>query len=175
MNRATDTAAELTLESSIHEARNALHRHNQYLSGNETATRILVIDVVLGGLGWDVRKPEHVRLEHRVNGHRIDYLLLSGEVKQPLAIVEAKAADVGSKSKDVRDASGYASEVGARYAILTNGGRWEAWNRTTETPRKENMLVEVNLTTGDVAEIAEALRSLHRDVIGHEVQNIPAQ
>ena len=153
------------LESSIDRARRALLEHNDYLRGNETATRALVVDVVLGGLGWDIQNPARVRLEHRVNGkNKVDYALVSGSGGF-LAVVEAKAADAGTKGKDVRDASGYADEVGARYAVLTNGGRWEAWVMAS-TPRRDNILVEVNLTTGDVSEIAAKLGRLGRGVLG---------
>ena len=61
--------------------------------------------------------------------------------------------------------SRYADEVGARYAVLTNGGRWEAWVMAS-TPRRDNILVEVNLTTGDVSEIAAKLGRLGRGVLG---------
>ena len=153
------------LKESIEEARRVLREHNDYLRGNETATRVLVIDVVLNGLGWDVRNPEQVRLEHRVNGNnKVDYVLVS--MGKFLAIVEAKAVDSGTKGKDKRDATGYAVEVGARYAVLTNGGRWEAWEIVPTAPRMDNILTEVNLTTGDMEDIAKRLGKLHRDVLG---------
>ena len=146
------------------EVQGVLFEHREYLSTNETRTRALVIDRVLTALGWDIRDPAWVRLEHRTNGNAMDYVLLTADGGF-LAVVEAKAAEVGLKDKDRRDASGYAQEIGARYAVLTNGGRWEAWKRAP-TPRRDNMIVEVNLTTGEVAEIASKLGKLHRDVLG---------
>ena len=94
----------------------------------------------------------------------MDYVLLSVDGGF-LAVVEAKAAEVGPKDKDRRDASGYAQEIGARYAVLTNGGRWEAWEMAP-TPRKDNIIVEVHLATGEVAEIASKLGELDRDILG---------
>ena len=141
-----------------------LSEHDEYLGTNETATRTVVIDPVLTALGWDVRKPDRVRLEHRANGNKLDYALLSTD-ERILAVVEAKPAASGL-DKDRKQASGYATEVGARYAVLTNGGRWEAWEMISQRPRKETVLVEVNLTTGDVAEIASKLAPLHRNVLG---------
>ena len=152
------------LEQSIREARRVLSEHSKYLSTNETRTRALVIDGVLTALGWDIKDPARVWLEHRTSGNAMDYVLLSVEGRC-LAVVEAKAADIGAKDKDRRDASGYAQEIGAQYAVLTNGGRWEAW-KMAPTPRKENIVVEVHLTTGEVAEIASKLGKLHRDVLG---------
>lgn len=154
-----------TLEASVVRARRALVTHDEYLRGNEMATRALVIDVVLDSLGWDIRNPERVRLEHRVNGkHKVDYVLVS-TTGGFLAVVEAKAADAGTQGKHVRDASGYATELGAPYAVLTNGGRWEAWTMAPGR-RRDNILVEVNLTTGDVSEIAAKLSRLCWTVLG---------
>ena len=152
------------LEESIEAARTVLSEYDKYLGTNETATRTVVIDPVLTALGWDVRKPERVRLEHRANGNKLDYVLLStnGGI---LAVVEAKPAGSGL-DKDRKQASGYAAEVGARYAVVTNGGRWEAWEMVSQKPRQQTVLVEVNLTTGEVAEIALTLAPLHRDVLG---------
>ena len=65
------------LEKSINEARKVLTEHDNYLRGNETATRALVIDGVLTALGWNIKDPARVRLEHRANGNKVDYVLVS--------------------------------------------------------------------------------------------------
>ena len=153
------------IEETIVEVQRVLSQHGEYLSKNEPRTRALVIDRMLIALGWDIRDPARVLLEHRTNGNAMDYVLLSANGGF-LAVVEAKAAEVGPKDKDRRDASGYAQEIGAQYAVLTNGGRWEAWKMMTSMPRKNNMIVEVHLTTGEVTEIASKLGKLHRDVLG---------
>ena len=151
------------IEQSIDEARIVLVQHDNYLGGNETATRAVVIDVVLNALGWDTRKPDHVWLEHRTNGSKIDYVLLSTQGTF-LAVVEAKAADVGLNDSHRRQASGYATEIGARYAVLTNGGRWEAW-RMGPSPRKKNIILEVNLATGELRELAAQLEKMKRGIL----------
>ena len=87
---------------------------------------------------------------------------LAGEF---FAVVEAKPADSGPKETDRRQASGYATEIGARYAVLTNGGRWEAWEMVQQKPRKDSVFVEVHLTTGEISDIASTLGKLHRDVL----------
>lgn len=153
------------LEECIKDVRRVLFEHNDYLRGNETATRALVIDCVLTALGWDTKNPAQVRLEHRANGNKVDYVLVS-PTGVFLAVVEAKPADAGAKETDRRQASGYAVEIGARYAVLTNGGRWEAWEIVHRRPRKESIFAEVHLTTGEIAEIASTLGRLRRDVLG---------
>ena len=152
------------LEETIKEARRVLTELNEYLRGNETATRALVIDGVLTALGWDIKDPARVRLEHRSHGNKVDYVLVSS-AGAFLAVVEAKPADSGPKETDRRQASGYATEIGARYAVLTNGGRWEAWEMVQQKPRRESIFVEVHLTTGEIEEIASTLRKLHRDAL----------
>ena len=152
------------LEESIKEARRVLAAHHKYLEGNETRTRVLVIDDVLTALGWDIKDPARVWLEHRVNGNKMDYVLRSSSDKS-LAVVEAKPSGSGHKDKDRRQASGYATEIGARYAVLTNGSRWEAWEMVQQKPRKDCVFVEVHLRTGEIADIAATLEELHRDVL----------
>ena len=152
------------LGESIVEARRVLQEHHDYLRGNETRTRELVIDELLAALGWNIKDPTCVWLEHRTNGNQMDYVLRSSS-DQFLAVVEAKPADAGPKDADRRQASGYATELGARYAVLTNGGRWEAWEMVPQKPRKDCILVELHLTTGEVAEVAAILGKLHRDVL----------
>ena len=107
------------VEESITEARRVLTEHHEYLSGNETRTRALVIDTVLTALGWDIKDPARVWLEHRANGNKMDYALRSSS-GQFLAVVEAKPVGSGQKDEDRRQASGYATEIGARYAVLTD-------------------------------------------------------
>ena len=68
--------------------------------------------------------------------------------------MEAKPADSGPKDADRRQASGYAAEIGARYTVLTNGRRWEAWKIVPGKPRKESVFVEVSLATGDIPKLA---------------------
>lgn len=125
---------------------------------------MLVIDNILAALGWDIKDPTRVWLEHRVNGNKMDYVLLSSS-GESLAIVEAKPSGSGHKDIYRRQASGYATEIGARYAVLTNGSRWEAWEMVQQKPRKDCVLLEVHLSTGEIADIAATLKKLHRDVL----------
>ena len=152
------------LEESIKETRRVLTEHDEYLRGNETATRALIIDGVLTALGWDIKDPARVRLEYRTDRDRVDYILVSS-AGAFLGVVEAKSAYSGLKGTDRRQASGYATEIGARYAVLTNGGRWEAWEMGQQKPRRDSIFVEVHVTTGKIAEIASTLRKLHRDAL----------
>ena len=153
------------IEEGIKEARRVLAAHYDYLKGNETRTRALVIDDVLTALGWDIKDPARVWLEERVNGNWMDYVLWSSS-ERPLAVVEAKSVGSGAKDGDRRQASGYAAEIGAPYTVLTNGGRWEAWEIVPGTPRKNSTFVEVHLATGDIPKLAVELEKLSQGVLG---------
>ena len=162
----TETASRRAqIEESIEEARRILTAHYDYLEGNETRTRALVIDDVLTALGWDIKDPACVWLEERSNGNWMDYVLRSSS-QESLAVVEAKPVGSGAKDGDRRQASGYAAEIGAPYTVLTNGGRWEAWEIVPGTPRKESTFVEANLATGDISKLAAELEKLSRGVLG---------
>ena len=53
----TQNGTRALLEEIIAEARKLLTDYDEYLRGNETATRALVIDRVLTALGWDIKDP----------------------------------------------------------------------------------------------------------------------
>ncbi len=108
--------------------------------------------------------PDRVRLEVKANGSRIDYVLSKKESKD-YAVVEAKNSGAGLAAGR-KQATGYAVEIGARYVLLTNGLRWEAWEVKPGSPRKDSVIAEINVTTGDVGTIAESLQRLSYDVLG---------
>ena len=162
---AQESILRATLEEAIKTARLRLLNHDKYLGGDETRTRVLIIDEVLKGLGWKVTDPEQVRLEHRDNGNKMDYVLMK-ERGRYLAVIEAKRSRDALTDGHRRQASGYATELGSKYAALTNGARWEAWKMNPEKPRRESMIAEANLTTGDIEEISSQLMSIHSEVLG---------
>ena len=162
---AQDSMLRPKVEEAIKTARLRLMKHDEYLGGDETRTRVVIIDEVLKGLGWMVTDPEQVRLEHRDNGNKMDYVLMK-EGERSLAVVEAKRSRDALTDEHRRQASGYATEPGANYAALTNGARWEAWKMNTGKPRRESMIVEASITTGDIEEIASQLMSIHSEALG---------
>lgn len=142
---------------SVHE------RHGDYIAGHETRTRAILVDPILNELGWEVTDPDRVQLELPANGSTIDYVLCR-EGKY-CGVVEAKASKV-VLNQHRKQASGYAVEVGVQCALVTNGLRWEAWKVVLGTPRKESVIAEVNLTTGDVEDISKSLYQLSYGSLG---------
>ena len=152
------------LEREVTRVRSVVDRHRQYLDESEQRTRAVLIDPILLQLGWNVTDPDQVRLEVKANGNVIDYVLTKGEVKD-YAVVEAKSSRMGVDAHR-KQATGYAMEIGALYALVTNGLRWEAWELKPGSPRKENVVAEVNVTTGDVGAVARSLQQLSYDALG---------
>ena len=157
------------LKQAITVAQERLTEYDQYIGEKETRTRVLIIDEILRGLGWEVTDPELVKIELGDNGGNIDYVLL-GEEQEYLAVVEAKRSKEVLLGKYQRQASGYATELGVRYVVLTNGARWESWEMNTGQTRRDSMIVEVNITTGDIEKIVLQMAAIHRKVLGRMEQ-----
>ena len=155
------------LGDAVTTARQRLMKFGEYVRVDETRTRMFIIDAILNGLGWQVLDPQLVLLEHRENGNTMDYVLMI-EGKRHLVVVEAKRSQDLLNDGHRRQASGYAVELATKYAVLTNGARWEAWNMNTGKPRRDSMIAEVNITTGDIEEIVSQLMPLHREMLGIE-------
>lgn len=152
------------LEQAITTARGRLVKHDEYVGKKEMRTRVLIIDEILRGLGWEVTSPELVQIEFEANGISIDYVLL-GRKREYLAVVEAKRSKEVLSSSYRIQAAGYATEIVAKYAVLTNGARWESWEINTGQPLQKSKILEVNITTGDIKEIASQLAIIHREVL----------
>ena len=169
----TEDGKGVSLEKIIAEARKVLTEHNGYLRGNETATRALVIDRVVDRIGLGHQRPSAgpvgASRQREQGGLRSPVVVR----QRNRAVVESKPADSGPKETDRRQASGYATEIGARYAVLTNGGRWEAWEMVQQKARKESIFVEGASddggNRGDSLDLGEAAPGCTRTIgeIGH--------
>ena len=70
-----------------------LKLHRAGLQGNETRTRMVLVDPLLAVLGWDTADPGVVIAEFAASGGgRADYALLGPDGK-PAACIEAKKLD----------------------------------------------------------------------------------
>lgn len=112
---------------------------------SEIATRAIVIDPILGALGWDVRDPTKVQLEYTtIDGKFADYALLV-ECK-PKILVEAKPlGDSLSDIKAVTQVVAYAANAGIPWCILTNGVKWQVYSSLEQCAAPEKLMFEVLL------------------------------
>jgi predicted transport protein len=169
------------LKKCIEALQSQLERH-RHSSLKEYPTRTIFIDPLLGALGWDVRDPDVVELEHAtIDGKSVDYAL---KLHKKLALfMEAKQLnDPLTDVKDITQAVGYASNNGVEWCVLTNGIRYKIYKSSEPTPAPEKLLFEVSLdplangglSTDQIATrlsrlSTDSLRSGLLDQIGEEI------
>src|SRR3989337_57969 len=87
----------------------------------ETPTRTIIVDTLLGALGWDVRDPDEVELEYpTIDNKSVDYALKIN--RKAVLLVEAKALDDPLNNvKAITQVVGYAANNGIVWCVLTNG------------------------------------------------------
>ena len=120
---------------------------------SEADTRSYLIDPVLRLLGYEGVK--HLRREMPVPATKeaIDYeLLVDGKAH---AIVEAKAIQHQITAQDAAQAVQYASILGVRWCLITNGLHWALYDAHANIPLAEKRVAEVRLD-GDPAAVAHA-------------------
>jgi hypothetical protein len=128
---------------------------------NEAGTRAVVIDPILGALGWDVRDPSKVHLEYpTVDGKSVDYAL---EVEgNPAILVKAKAlGDSLSDVKAVTQVVAYAANAGIPWCILTNGVKWQVYSSLEQCAAPEKLMFQVALDS-EASNIESLAKSLWR-------------
>ena len=120
---------------------------------SEADTRSYLIDPVLRLLGYEGVK--HLRREMPVPATKeaIDYeLLVDGKAH---AIVEAKAIHHQIAAQDAAQAVQYASVLGVRWCLITNGLHWALYDAHANIPLAEKRVAEVRLD-GDPTMVAHA-------------------
>lgn len=133
------------LVSTIETLRARIHQHRSSLQSNEIRTRTALIDPILTVLGWDVSDPGMVTPEYDVSGKRADYALL-GDQGSPIVLFEAKR--LGEHLSNHRSQMvAYASELGIRYAGLTNGDDWEVYDNSLLVPIGQRRILNASLVS----------------------------
>ena len=117
--------------------------------GNETNTRIHLIDPVLRALGWDPADFDQVDREVATRGGTVlDYSLKIGGA--PRLYVEAKSLgkDIGDE-RFVSQTLNYANNDGVVWCVLTNGLRWRVYKTNESVPLERKLGFEVDLADAD--------------------------
>lgn len=147
--------------------------HVQSLSGfasqnlSEADTRVYLIDPVLRILGYttvgDVRREVPVPATREF----IDYELYAGGKAQ--AIIEAKAVRLPVTDAAAAQCVQYASILGVRWCLVTNGVTWAIYNAHAAGPLSEKRVASVRLdgTEDDIREAWEVLRLFRRDSLAN--------
>lgn len=151
----------------IENLRIQLNRHRKQ-GLKEYPTRTIFIDPLLAALGWDVRDPDEVELEHpTVDGKSVDYAM---KVNRKV-VLHVEAKQLGDPLDDVKSITqvvGYAANDGIEWCVLTNGVRYKVYKASEKASAPEKLLFEVSIDPNDsdgltVQELAKQFSRLSRD------------
>jgi hypothetical protein len=151
----------------IESLRIQLDRHRK-TGLKEYPTRTIFIDPMLEALGWDVRDPDEVELEHpTIDGKSVDYAM---KVNRKV-VLHVEAKQLGDPLDDVKSITqvvGYAANDGIEWCVLTNGVRYKVYKASEKARAPEKLLFEVSIDTGDsdgssVQELAKQFKRLSRE------------
>jgi hypothetical protein len=132
----------------IENLRTQLDRHRK--GGlKEYPTRTIFIDPLLSALGWDVRDPDEVELEHpTVDGKSVDYAM---KVNRKV-VLHVEAKQLGDPLNDVKSITqvvGYAANDGIEWCLLTNGIRYMVFKASEKASAPNKLLFEVSIDPAD--------------------------
>jgi predicted type IV restriction endonuclease len=125
-------------------------------NANEGDTRLVVTELLVGGLGYDRFKD--ITTEMRVKSDFADYgMHVDHEL---VAFLEVKRITMAIGERHLRQVRNYALDAGVSWMILTNGATWQAYHLTITpgAPVESDLTIEVNLLGPDSpAKKADAL------------------
>jgi predicted type IV restriction endonuclease len=126
----------------------------------EQNTKAALIDPLLAALGWDLQEIEEVRREYRrkPQDNPVDYALFLNRTE--CLFIEAKSLE-----KDLNDRKwtsqnlSYATVVGVRWCVLTNGDEYRIYNAHAPVDVEEKLFRSVRVS--DCAETRHLVDTLH--------------
>jgi len=151
----------------IENLRIQLERHRKE-GLKEYPTRTIFIDPLLAALGWDVRDPDEVELEHpTVDNKSVDYAM---KVNRKV-VLHWEAKQLGDPLDDVKGITqvvGYAANDGIEWCVLTNGVRYKVYKVSEKASAPDKLLFEVSIDPKDsnglpVEELARQFNRLSRE------------
>ena len=132
----------------IENLRVQLERHRKK-GLKEYPTRTIFIDPLLAALGWDIRDPDEVELEHpTVDGKSVDYAM---KVNRKV-VLHLEAKQLGDPLDDVKSITqvvGYAANDGIEWCVLTNGVRYKVYKASEKASAPDKLLFEVSIDLND--------------------------
>ncbi len=131
----------------------------------EQNTKSTLIDPLLQAIGWDVEEFDEVRREYKrkPQDNPVDYALLV--LRSPQLFIEAKdlSRDLNDR-KWISQTLGYATVVGVKWCVLTNGDEYRIYNSHAAVDVEEKLFRRVRITELDSHEFTlETLALLSKD------------
>ena len=148
------------LISVIETLKERLRTHQSVLQGNETRTRMALIDPLLSALGWDTADPSVVTAEYAAKEGRADYALL-GPDGTPAAFIEAKRLGESLEPHRMQMLN-YSNALGIEYAGLTDGDHWELYDVFSRRTLEDRRHLDLRLADSPAHECALKLLLLWR-------------
>lgn len=136
-------------------------------AANEANTKVLMIEPLLGALGWNPTDLDVVEREVKVfDGTFLDYALKV--IGEPRLYIEAKS--IGGNLNDkkfVAQAINYANNDGVLWCVLTNGLRYRVYKTNEPVAMDQKLLFEVDLTdeSDPLSEKVKLLRLISRQAV----------
>ena len=131
----------------------------------EQNTKAALIDPILIALGWDLQEIDEVRREFRRKGtdNPVDYALFLNRTE--CLFIEAKSLE-----KDLNDRKwisqnlSYATVVGVRWCVLTNGDQYRIYNSHAPVDVEQKLFRSVRISdTANVSSVVDTLILLAKE------------
>jgi predicted type IV restriction endonuclease len=121
---------------------------SKYITANagEAETRMLVMRL-LTALGF--RPFDEISQEYMIRGQYADFALKIGD--SVVALVEVKAVGRRLRESHLTQVQTYALNLGAEWALLTNGQLWQAYHITAARPVSVDLFLAVDLLDSQVS------------------------
>ncbi len=130
----------------------------------EQNTKATLIDPLLGALGWDLQEIDEVRREYRrkPQDNPVDYALFLNRTE--CLFIEAKSLERDlSDRKWVSQNLAYATVVGVRWCVLTNGDEYRIYNAHAAVDVEEKLFRSVRISESDPKYLVDTLTLLSKD------------
>ena len=140
----------------------------------EQDTKAVLIEPLLGALGWDLQNLDDVSREYRrkPQDNPVDYALFL--LRLPYLFVEAKALDTDlSDRRWVAQTIAYAVTVGVEWCVLTNGAEYHLYNAHAPVDVEEKLFRKIRLSDSPIdPRTIETLDLLSKDKMGEKLINL---
>jgi len=155
--------------------RSAIKKYSKHLvelverDANEADTRILVTEILCGGLGYD--RFNDLGTEYLVKGDFADYLLrVDGD---RVCFVEVKRCSTKLGTRHLKQVENYALHDGVEWIILTNGAKWQLHHLEPGLPIDVALIREVDLLDGrSAATLAAEMFLLTKEAMKHNLLEV---
>ena len=130
----------------------------------EQNTKATLIDPLLSALGWDLQEIDEVRREYRrkPQDNPVDYALFLNRTECLFFEAKSLERDLGDR-KWISQNLSYATVVGVKWCVLTNGDEYRIYNAHAEVDVEEKLFRSVRISDSDPAFLVETLVLLSKD------------